>query len=65
MYDNKYYQNKKLELTQKSQRNVQRFINFVFDFVADAHDLTKRIKELEEIEKKSIKETKTGVKVHK
>lgn len=57
-YNKQYYQNKKLELVQKTQRNVQRFINQAFDFVSDSNDLTKRMKELEEMEKKSIEENK-------
>lgn len=62
-YDEKYYKNKKLELTKKTQRNVQRLIQFVFDFVMDQSDLNKRLKELEDKEIESKK--KTGVKEKK
>lgn len=48
MFDQNYYQTKKQELINKSNRNLQRLANAALDFAIENQDIEDRLKELEE-----------------
>lgn len=53
-YNKDYYEGKKLKIEQRRQANLQRFINFTFDFTSEASSLTEQLNEIMKEEKESI-----------
>jgi uncharacterized coiled-coil DUF342 family protein len=49
MFNLQFYQDKKQALQQKSQSNLQKYINAGFDMVREADDIRERIDEIDKI----------------
>ena len=45
--DRKYYEDKKNQLVQKANNNLQKFITAAFEMVAESNDINERIKEID------------------
>jgi hypothetical protein len=46
-FNKAFYEDKKQKLVQKSNANLQKFINSAFDMVSEAQDINERIKEID------------------
>ena len=53
MYSQQYYAEKKQKIEQRRQVNLQRYINFTFDFTNEAGELNNQMKEIEQQEAES------------
>lgn len=53
MYSQQYYAEKKQKIEQRRQVNLQRYINFTFDFTNEASELNNQMKEIEQQEAES------------